>query len=108
MDVPTCLIDKGVCCSSETLGVVLLGGIKSTTGGIKSKGLGGVWTSVVSLDVSAAMVVVMVVHVLHCDPAPHTNHKRFNLTLVVPASDAEVAVLSPVLSPGVGSNPIFF
>lgn len=50
------------------------------------------------------MVVMMVVHVLHRDPAPHTDHKRFNLTLIVPASDTEVAVLSPVLPPGVGSD----
>lgn len=63
----------------------------------------GFLTSVVSLNVSATMVV-MVVHVLHRDPAPHANHKCFNLTLVVPAGDAEVAVLSPVLSPGVGSD----
>lgn len=56
------------------------------------------------LDVSAAMVVVMVVHVLHRDPAPHADHKRFDLTLVFAASDAEVAVLAPVLSPGVGSG----
>lgn len=98
--------------SSETRGVVLLWRKKkkqkTSTGGIKSKGLGGVWTSVVSLDVSAAMVVVVVVHVLHRDPAPHTDHKCFNLALVGPASDAEVAVLSPVLSPGVGRDPIFF
>lgn len=50
------------------------------------------------------MVVMVVVHVLHRDPAPHANHKCFNLTFIVPASDTEVAVLSPVLSPGVGSN----
>lgn len=56
------------------------------------------------LDVSAAMVVVMVVHVLHRDPAPHPDHKRFDLALVFAASDAEVAVLTPVLSPGVGSG----
>lgn len=65
-------------------------------------------TSVVSLNVSAMMVVVVVVHVLHRDPAPHTDHKRLDLTLIFPTSDAEIAVLSPVLSPGVGSNPIFF
>lgn len=46
----------------------------------------------------------MILHILHGDSAPHTNHKRFNLALVCPASDAKVAVLSPVLSPGVGSN----
>lgn len=46
----------------------------------------------------------MVVHVLHRDPAPRADHKCFNLTLVFPAGDAEVAVLSPVLSPGVGSD----
>lgn len=50
------------------------------------------------------MVVMMVVHVLHCDPAPHSNHKCFNLALIAPTSDTEVTVLSPVLSPGVGSN----
>lgn len=50
------------------------------------------------------MVVMMIVHVLHRDPAPHANHKCFNLALIVPTSDAEVAVLSPVLPPGVGSN----
>lgn len=50
------------------------------------------------------VVVVMVVHVLHRDPAPDANHKGFNLALVAPASNAEVAVLSPVLSPGVGSD----
>lgn len=53
---------------------------------------------------STTVLVMMVVHVLHRDPAPHTDHKCFNLTLIVPASDAEVAVLSPVLSPGVGSD----
>lgn len=57
-----------------------------------------------SLNVPATMVVVMVVHVLHRDPAPSADHKCFNLTLVFPAGDAEVAVLSPVLSPGVGSD----
>lgn len=72
---------------------------------LKNKGFGGVSSSVVSLDVSAVMVVVgKVVHVLHRDPAPHTDHKCFNLTLIVPASDAEVTILSPVLSPGVCRN----
>lgn len=70
----------------------------------KNRGLDRLLTFVVSLYVSATMVVMMVVHVLHCDPAPHSNHKCFNLTLVVPTSDTEVAVLPPVLSPGVGSN----
>lgn len=49
-------------------------------------------------------MVVMIVHVLHGDSAPHADHERFDLALVVPASDAEVAVLSPVLSPRVGSD----
>lgn len=76
--------------------------------GLKTKVSVGFLTSVVSLNVSATMLVMMVVHVLHRDPAPHADHKCFDLTLVFPAGDAEVAVLSPVLSPGVGSNPIFF
>lgn len=59
---------------------------------------------VAPLNVSATMMVMMALHVLHRDAAPHANHKCFNLTLVVPTSDAEVAVLSPVLPPGVGSN----
>lgn len=70
----------------------------------KTKASEGVSSSVVSLDVSAVVMVVVVVHVLHRDSAPHTNHKCFNLTFVVPASDAEVSVLSPVLSPGVCSG----
>lgn len=88
--------------------MVLLWGKKPVIGWIKNEGVGVVLTSVVSLNVSAMMVVVVVVHVLHRDPAPHTDHKRFDLALVFPTSDAEIAVLSPVLSPGVGSNPIFF
>lgn len=50
------------------------------------------------------MMVVVIVHVLHSDSAPHTNHKCFDFTLIVSPSDTEVAVLPPVLSPGVGSN----
>lgn len=53
---------------------------------------------------SAAMAAVTVVHVLQRDPAPHADHKCFDLTFIVPTSDAEVAILSPVLPPGVGSN----
>lgn len=72
------------------------------TAGIKNISLG---SSVERpLDVSAAMVVVMVVHVLHRDPAPDADHKRFDLALVFAASDAEVTILAPVLSPGVGSG----
>lgn len=57
------------------------------------------------LDLPTAVVVVVVaVHVLHRDSAPHANHKRFDLALVLAAGDAEVTVLSPVLSPGVCSN----
>lgn len=56
------------------------------------------------LDLPTAVVVVMAVHVLHRDSAPHANHKRFDFALVVAAGDAEVTVLSPVLSPGVCSN----
>lgn len=48
--------------------------------------------------------MVVAVHVLHRDSAPHADHKRFDLALVVAAGDAEVTVLSPVLSPGVCSN----
>lgn len=48
--------------------------------------------------------MVMIVHVLHGDSAPHADNEGFNLALVFPTSDAEVAVLAPVLSPGVGSN----
>jgi len=43
-------------------------------------------------------------HVFHCDSSPHTNHKCFNLALIVPPGDAEVAILSPVLPPGVSSK----
>lgn len=50
------------------------------------------------------MVLVMAVHVLHRDPAPHANHKRFDLALVLATGDAEIALLPPVLSPGVCSN----
>ncbi len=64
----------------------------------------GFKTTVVSLNVSATVVVMMVVHVLHCDSAPHADHKCLDLTLVFPTCDAEVAILSPVLSPGVGSD----
>lgn len=46
----------------------------------------------------------MVVHVLHRDPAPHANHKCFNLALVLAAGDAEIPVLPPVLAPGVCRN----
>lgn len=53
------------------------------------------------------IVMVMVVHVLHRDPAPHADYKCLDFTLVVSTSDTEVAVLTPILSPGVGSNPIF-
>lgn len=66
----------------------------------------GFGASAVSLNVSAMVVVMMVVHVLHCNSAPHADHKCFNLALIVPTGDTEVAVLSPVLSPGVGSDPI--
>lgn len=74
------------------------------TVGIKNISLGSLSSVKRPLDVSAAMVVVMVVHVLHRDPAPHADHKRFDLALVFAASDAEVTVLAPVLSPGVGSD----
>lgn len=50
------------------------------------------------------IVMVMVVHVLHRDPAPHADYKCLDFTLVVSTSDTEVAVLTPILSPGVGSN----
>lgn len=50
------------------------------------------------------MVVVTVMHVLHRDSAPHANHKCFDLALVLATGDAEIAVLAPVLSPGVCSN----
>lgn len=53
------------------------------------------------LDLPAAMVVVMAAHVLHGDPAPHANHKRFDLALVLAAGNAEIPLLPPVLSPGV-------
>lgn len=58
------------------------------------------------LDLPAAMVVVVVMamHVLHRDSAPHANHKRFDLALVLATSDAEITVLPPVLSPRVCSN----
>lgn len=46
----------------------------------------------------------MAVHVLHGDPAPHADHKRFDFALVGAASDAEEAVLAPVLPPGVGGD----
>lgn len=58
----------------------------------------------VSLDVSAAMVVMVAVHVLHGDPAPHANHKGLDLALVGATSNAEEAVLAPVLPPGVGGD----
>lgn len=54
------------------------------------------------------MVVMVVVHVLHCNPAPHANHESFDFTLIISTSDTEVTIFSPVLSPGVGSDPIFF
>lgn len=73
------------------------------TVGIKNISLGTLQSVERPLDVSAAMVV-MVVHVLHRDPAPHADHKRFDLALVFTTSDAEVTVLAPVLSPGVGSG----
>lgn len=53
------------------------------------------------LDLPAAMVVVMAAHVLHGDPAPHANDKRFDLAFVLATGDAEIPVLPPVLSPGV-------
>lgn len=74
------------------------------TVGIKNISLGSLPSVECLLDVSAAMMAVMVVHVLHRDPAPHADHKRFDLALVFAASDAEVTVLAPVLSPGVGSG----
>lgn len=74
------------------------------TVGIKNISPGSLPSVEHSLDVSAPIVVVMVVHVLHRDPAPHADHKRFDLALVFAASDAEVTVLAPVLSPGVGSG----
>lgn len=46
----------------------------------------------------------MAVHVLHRDSPPHANHKCFDLALVLATGDAEVTVLSPILSPGVCSN----
>lgn len=58
----------------------------------------------VSLDLPAAVVVVMALHVLHRDPAPHADHERLDLALVLAAGDAEVPALPPVLSPGVGGD----
>ena len=77
---------------------------KPTKVGKKSKVTVGFVTSAVSLNLSATMVVMMIVHVFHCDSSPHTNHKCFNLALIVPPGDAEVAILSPVLPPGVSSK----
>lgn len=57
-----------------------------------------------SLDVPAAVVVMVAVHVLHGDPAPHADHERFDLALVGATSDAEEAVLAPALPPGVGGD----
>lgn len=91
--LPASLVYMGMLKSS--LGMVLLWGNNQLYNGIKTK---------MSLNVSTTMVVMMVVHVLHRDPAPHADHKRFNLTLIVPTSNTEVAILSPVLSPRVGSN----
>lgn len=70
----------------------------------KSKGHSGGFQNHKSLllNVSAAMVVIL--HVLHSDSAPDANHKCFDLALIFSPNDAEVAVLAPVLSPGVGSN----
>lgn len=73
------------------------------TVGIKNISPGSLPSVERPLDVSAAMVVE-VVHVLHRDPAPHADHKRFDLALVFAAGDAEVTVLAPVPSPGVGSD----
>lgn len=47
---------------------------------------------------------MVAVHVLHGDPAPHADHERFDLALVGATSDAEEAVLAPVLPPGVGGD----
>lgn len=71
----------------------------------KNKGLHRLSKSfVMSLNMSPTVVGMMAVHVLHCYPAPHSNHKCFNLTLIAPTSNTEETILSPVLSPGVCSN----
>lgn len=53
---------------------------------------------------ASSMMMVMTEHVLHVYSSPHTDDKRFDLALVLTASDAKVPVLTPVLPPGVGSN----
>lgn len=60
--------------------------------------------SAVSLNLSTAMVVMVIVHVLHCDSAPRADHKCLNLALILPTCNAEEAIFSPVLPPGVSSN----
>lgn len=49
-------------------------------------------------------LMVVVVHILHSDTAPHTDHKGLDLALVLPTCDAEEAILTPGLPPRVGSN----
>lgn len=68
------------------------------------KGLGRCFVVGPPLDLPAAVVVVMRLHVLHRDPAPHADHKGLDLALVLAAGDAEITVLPPVLAPGVCSN----
>ena len=63
-------------------------------------GISRIWWE--SLLASTMMMVTL--HVLQSDTAPHPDHERLNLTLVLPAGDTEQASLAPVLAPGVGSN----
>lgn len=60
--------------------------------------------SVESTGAAGGGASLAVVHVLHANPAPHAHHEGLDLALVAAPRDAEVAVLSPVLAPGVGSD----
>lgn len=45
-----------------------------------------------------------VVHVLHSDTAPDPHNKGLYLALVGATGNAEVAMFTPVLPPGISSN----